>query len=363
MVGATPDDRIREVRSGGSTTGPEGRRLNVFDEFGYPLSYGQFSLDAGRYYEAFANHTLNLVAPKKGDVVLEVACGTGISTVELLKFQPAKIYALDRAAQFLALAEHTVGKTDDVSFNNYFNASYQYPKSFASTYFEVADLHQYLIEQRGKSRLQSDRVRFTNASAHEIRDLELSSIDFAFCSQAFHWFRLYQTNSAAPNIAYEHDVLSQIRNALKPNGAFAFNTTAASFAFTDPTLNQKHFKNHPFHLAFIAAMEKELGLGPIAGDKPALDHQTVTHALIEAGFEVERAEILDLPLPPHAIFDICIVGGQMQFFQRRNLSLRAGERKELIEVGLRKAFSEARSSIDSVPVTEYGMSYVARKKG
>lgn len=66
------------------------------------------------------------------------------------------------------------------------------------------------------------------------------------------------------------------------------------------------------------------------------------------------------PLPTHAIFDICLVGGQMQFFQRRGINVNADERDRLLKLGVEKAIEACGTPTGEV--TEFGISFKARKK-
>lgn len=128
---------------------------------------------------------------KDGDVVVDLACGTGITTKAILEGKPGvkKIYAIDFSKDMLRVA---------------------------------------------KDSINSDKVEFILSDAGKIQDFLKEKADIVFCNSTFWQFK------------DKDKVIREIRGVLKSGGRFIFNLNQQFFDFGQVESNQKVIMEYIF---------------------------------------------------------------------------------------------------------------------
>lgn len=183
----------------------------------------------------------------RGDVILDLGCGTGNSTFEIAQSNPAfgEIHAIDPSPA-LEVARYKFGKTDPAAWSAMVEG------------IEVPDFVQKRIEeQRALTAAYSERVSIHSGTVENLRLLIPGILaDGAFAVQALHWMAYGTDDVEGNDISYLKKSIQQIRQSLKDGGLFVFDESGFQFDHGDleyegKNLNSLHPINHPFHEAFI----------------------------------------------------------------------------------------------------------------
>lgn len=335
--------------------------VNVFDTTRFAVQYEQINLDLGNIYDQFANTTLDLMSIVDGSRILDLGCGTGISTSKLFDTnKKISVVGVDQSEAFLEIAKLKFGLKDNFDFYaRIIRDEHPYPH-FIKDYCEIKDLEAHLREEiQGHQRFRGG-VTFHQLDASQISDVVDTQFDYVLASQIIHWFRKKDTSPDQPNLEYERAVLQQVRNSLKMNGLLGFNTSGSDFRFEGDTMNATHLLEHPFFRAFMESINSQLGQEQPKSREYTFDHKEIERIMSENGFKIESTDQkliwYDNPL---VIAEICFVGGQMQIFQNQGIESPIEERERVLREAVNFALSK--SSPDERPVIETGIHYVVRK--
>ncbi len=337
--------------------------MDIFQDKRYVLQYEQINLDHGNSYGLFASELADLLQIPEGSRVLELGCGTGISTGTLLsKIKNLKITATDQSRQFLDLALAKFGFDDLEPYLQEVRARKHCPAILFNN-CKMGDVESYLRAVRVKSEeyRHNSQISFYHCEAGEIPTLGLDPIQVVFASQVFHWFRKKNASANGCNYDYERKVLDNIRKVLESRGYFGFNTTGADYSFSDPRLNAEHFTNHPFHKAFTQALRSELGLLTISNPpKRTFDHAEIERIASNSGFEIVGCKNLRIERSGESLLESCLIGGHMQVFQSESLEASPEQREEMLISAFE--YAQKASSVNAAPVIETGVHYATRTR-
>jgi len=196
-------------------------------------------------YRETSRDLVTLASPASDATVLDLACGTGATTAEILSVlgPDGKVVAVDKSPAMLKVAASSV---------------------------------------------RDPRVQWLQASAEDV-DRHLSEpVHVAICNSA-----IWQTDLAA--------TASAVRSVLATGGRFVFNIGSG---FLEPLDDANQLGDLPGVMRAIAA--RDYGWAPAvrtasaARPRPRLSRETVCHWLSEAGFEIERVEQLSYERTPEA---------------------------------------------------------------
>ncbi|MFH1916664.1 MAG: methyltransferase domain-containing protein [Nanoarchaeota archaeon] len=332
---------------------------SAFDIPGYSLLYEQAAHDL-QNYRRIAAKTINLLRIPSSPTILDLGCGTGISTEEIIHTYPdARVFGIDSTNPFLELARYKFGKpyTDPLLSDIAKNTPLP---SILRERCNIKNLDSYLTATKKILEPRSSQVQFIQADAASLTDVLSEQVDAVVANQVLHWFRKKnEGGNAGPNLAYEQAVLQAVWTTLKDYGSFGFNLSGWDYQFDNSQMNQEHVSKHPFYLYFLESLEKRFGEVSQAQEK-AFNDKEVFRVMKENNFSIQSRETQKLHYSPEGILEVCLVGGYMQIFQKAGIELPASEQDMILEEAVRYAF--AHSSPDQGHVQENLMHYVARKE-
>jgi len=170
---------------------------------------------------------------KPNQVIVDLACGTGLTTKEVLKNYPnvRKIYAVDFSEDMINVAKEFV---------------------------------------------QSRKVAFIVASAEDIDKFISEKVDVVLCNSAFWQFQ------------NQNKVLKKIYSILKDNGRFIFNLNQQFFDFGNAEPNQK--------LIIDTIFSEMKGRGYEFSNKlkPKINKEKIEELFNQAGFSFYKTEMINI---------------------------------------------------------------------
>lgn len=218
----------------------------------------------------------------------------------------------------------------------------------------------HLLLQAEKYSPLRNRVAFHHKEAGSLEEIADGTFDHAIASQVFHWFRKEKGEKSGPNLEYERRAPSLINKALKTDGTFAFSTGGCDFRCEDLTINERHFMFHPFYVAFREALAAKLGIPYEKNHTYTFDYDEIRRLMDENGFEVIDRGMAFADFPPHGLIEICLVGTQMQVFQKQGLQMSMEDRERLLLESIDDAFKTCKP--EDRPVMGLSAQFLARKK-
>jgi SAM-dependent methyltransferase len=212
--------------------------VDIWGEDDNAARYDEFA----RLYPGYRETSRDLIAladPARDATVLDLACGTGATTAEILSVlgPDGKVVAVDKSPAMLSVAAGSI---------------------------------------------RDRRVQWVQAAAEDIDRHLGEPVDAAICNSA-----IWQTDLAATAAA--------VRSALPTGGRFVFNVGAG---FLEQQLDDPNqLGDLPGVMRAIAARDygwtpPAASTAPAARPRPRLSREAICRLLAEAGFEIERAEEL-----------------------------------------------------------------------
>ncbi len=332
--------------------------VNVFADFKYAIQYEQVNLDANESYRQHAKESINLAKPIYGKRILDLGCGTGISTCEIFdQLNEINVVGLDQSEAFIKMASFKfdkLGYLEDII--KIVKKDHPYPKILREK-CDVKDLETHLIEVHNKYKKFKEKMNFYCKDASELLSVQEKPFDYILASQFIHWLRKKDAKPGQPNLDYERIVLQQVRDVLIFGGKFSFNASGADFKFNDSNMNEIHILNHPFYRSFTESLNSQLDL--IKKREYTFDNKEINRIMKENGFNIESYKEIIINRNSKTIIETCLVGGHMQMFQKSNIELPIEEREKILEEALNYAFKK--SSPNVKPVIETMIHYLVRK--
>lgn len=194
--------------------------------------YQDYALNFPQYKQT--NEKLIKIADiNPNQVVVDLACGTGLTTKEVLKNCPdvKKVYAIDFSEDMINVAKEFV---------------------------------------------QSKKVAFIVADAQDLDKFISEKVDVVLCNSAFWQFQ------------NQNKVLNVILKILKDSGKFVFNLNQQFFDFGKPEPNQKILINTIF------SEMKERGYEPSNKIAPKIDKEKIEELFSQAGYTLEKTETINI---------------------------------------------------------------------
>ena len=194
--------------------------------------YQEYALNFPQYKKT--NEKLVEIADiKSNQRVVDLACGTGLTTKEVLKNCPdvEKIYAIDFSEDMINIAKEFV---------------------------------------------QSKKVAFIVADAQDLNRFISEKVDVVICNSAFWQFQ------------NQNRVLNVISSVLKNNGKLIFNLNQQFFDFGKPEPNQKLL------IETIFSEMKKRGYETSNKLKPKIDKEKIEELFSHAGYALEKIEIINI---------------------------------------------------------------------
>lgn len=253
------------------------------------LDYEQFWLPGETYYEPSAQIQSRLAdGIKKGEVVVDLGCGTGNSTAVLIKSNPdfGKMFAIDPNHEFLRLAQYKFGKISEEEWMTQIKDLLVDPRVLTN----VGKVKNEMISI-------SNRVEVIRSRGDQI-PLAPNSIDRIHCIQSLHWMAFADADTEG-NIGYLSHALTRMRQVLKPGGLLIFDTGGYQYDFGEKTfrgkpINDLHWSRTPFYSSFVDNFNAVLNKRGIQGrpDKfyQMFSFDLIKKLLVENGFESQLIE-------------------------------------------------------------------------
>lgn len=194
--------------------------------------YHEYALNFPQYKQT--NEKLVEIADiKANQIVVDLACGTGLTSKEVLKNCPdvKKIYAIDFSEDMINVAKEFV---------------------------------------------QSKKVAFIVADAQDLDKFISEKVDVVLCNSAFWQFQ------------NQNQVLNAISNVLKKNGKLIFNLNQQFFDFGRPEPNQKAL------IDTIFSEMKKRGYEPSNKIKPKIDKEKIEELFSHAGYILEKTDTTNI---------------------------------------------------------------------
>lgn len=206
-------------------------------------------------YKKTNEKLVELAEIKPYQVIVDLACGTGLTTKEVLKNYPdvKKIYAVDFSEDMINVAKEFV---------------------------------------------QLKKVAFIVTDAQDIDKFISEKVDVVLCNSAFWQFQ------------NQNKVLKVIFNILKDDGRFIFNLNQQFFDFGRPEPNQKLI------IDTIFSEMKKRGFEPSEKIKPRLDKEKIEELFRTSGFQLEKTESINIgPRTLEDFFDFFKIPATATFFE------------------------------------------------
>lgn len=301
----------------------------------YVFNYERLSASPTRPYESNARVLASLSDVKSGEVVLEVGCGTGNSTIVFAESMPqiGRLVGVEPSPPFLELAKFKFGKT----------------KGSLPTDLD-ADVKGFIEGQRERAKPFSGKVDFVHARADGYLPIRDESVSTIFAASVLHWLAF--DNSEFRDRNYLDNGISDFARVLKPGGKLIFDSSGLQFDFGDDKLagrpvNSYHWLNHSFHMKFLEKIaddfrDRDLPIGQL-NDFSSLDRMYhifdlnfLRTRLASFGFEQipvsgERPYHLQIdPLSFQTIMDRVTGGSRMRYFNSPGLRQLPDETKDRI---------------------------------
>lgn len=333
---------------------------NVFKDNKYAIQYEQFNLNLGNPYGKFARAAIDLAKISPDSCVLDLGCGTGVSTSTLFdKVKGIKVTGVEQSEEFLKIARLKFGLLDNPAIFQEIKEDHPYPKILIDI-CGMGDLEAHLKECTNRYGRYKQKVNFYCKDASKLKETAEKDFDYVLASQVIHWFRKKNVKPGeAPNLEYEREVLQEVRNKLKRGGLFVFNTNGADFEFNENSMNDKHMYKTPFFKAFKESLNSQLDSGSVSGQHYTFNHSEIERIMKENGFTIEDSKSVKIEFDPDNFKQICLISGQMQIFEKGNINISADERERILGKALDYALKK--SSIEERPFFEMGINYVVKK--
>lgn len=335
---------------------------DVFQNLKFALQYEQRNLNIGseNAYGRFASESIDLAEINSDSIVLDVGCGTGISTTTLVdKVKNVTITATDRSPQFQEIAKLKFGLSENVekilSVADVQTTAYQ---DLLKEKWENKDLSEHLKSQIRKYSNFKDNLDFHILAHNELEKLNEEFYDVVLLSQGIHWFR---NNDGKIDLNYEKECLQGVERRLKKEGTFVFNTNGEFYDFEDKKLNEMHISFHPFYTSFYESVYSQLGLKvPKNKKNKAFNDSEIKKALKENGFNIIRKKNMLITRKKNSLIETCLVcSGNMSIFQSEGINLSYEDRFKVIKKAVDDSLK--RGLLETKPVAETGVHYVAKK--
>jgi len=215
---------------------------------GYALKYPQYMETNKKLVE--------LAGPRSGQVVVDLACGTGLTTSEILRVNPEvkKVYALDFSEDMIRVAKENVS---------------------------------------------SEKVNFVVADAQFLDEVVTEKVDVILCNSSFWQF------------SDQKKVLEAVFRVLKPEGVFVFNLNQQFFDFGESEPNQRLIIEQIFSEMKKRGYEIEGTL------KQKVNEEDIDALASSAGFEVVGVDYLDVgPRTLEDFFEFLTIPATATFFEK-----------------------------------------------
>lgn len=311
-------------------------------------------------YTAHASDSILTADIPKGSRVIDLGCGTGISTETLFDLvEDVSVVGIDRYESPLKIAKFMFGKSDDPETIRHALTQTRLLTEILEKYCGIPDLSPELLAAAERYRKYHARVDFFQRDGASISELGLAPADYVLASQFIHWPRKEKNNAGLPNLEYEAKVLSEVRSALKPQGSFVFNTSGSDYRFDNDRINQMHLTRHPFYNAFMQRLNEALGKISHRQDEYTFDHQEIQRVMSQSGFRIDKIRQSIHPMRPLELITVCLIGAHMQKFQKEGIEMPFDERERAIAEAINYALKMY--PVISGPVAETSIHYVTRK--
>lgn len=209
----------------------------------YVVQYELVSSSPSKPYEKNAQILAELGSGiQDNDVVVEIGCGTGNSTIVLAESNPnfTQLIGIEPSKAFLEVAKYKFGKTDVTL-----------PAEITNNP-QIAD---YVEEQKKRAEKFKEKVEFIlgRADGH-LLPLKDNSVNKIYLASVLHWLNF--ANGESANINYLDKALGDFQRVLKDDGLLIFDSSGLQFDFGSETkdgrpLNSCHLVGHPFHIEFL----------------------------------------------------------------------------------------------------------------
>ncbi len=340
--------------------------VDVFNDLTYAIKYEQLNLDLNNVYNTFAKTAISLAKIPDHSYGLDLCCGTGVSTYELLNNVPeTRVVGIDRAENFLEMAKVKFGISNKTNLVfQMIKEKHPYPEVIKEK-CHPKDLESHLREEIKSCEPFMESVSFYCRDASDMSNISRELFDYVLASQCIHWFRKKsdpEKPEIKPNLAYEKKVLEQVRNNLKTGGLFIFNTSGADYKFEDTRMNEIHFYKHPFYKTFLESLYAELDSKILSDEGYTFDHNEIERVMKENGFKIKDRLNIELPFEPNNLIESCLIAGQMSIFQEKNIDdISADERENILKRAIEQTIEKQGGSLTEIPVIETGVHYVTEK--
>ncbi|MBT4824933.1 class I SAM-dependent methyltransferase [Candidatus Woesearchaeota archaeon] len=249
--------------------------IKTWDKFGLKWAledYDQKFSFGSNAYKISAELALLIEPVKKGDLIMDVGSGTGISTVAIYdSIQDRANVICVEPAEAIKVAMHKFGH------KNLFESDSVNPEEIRKQLgIELSEEYLQLL-QKTKERMvmRAETTTFFNVPAQEISDLvgsghiSAGSVDKIFCFSSFHWL----ANNEEKGITSPEYLVNSLKgffNALKPGGILVFNESGLQYDFGDACveatgkqyantpINNIHMLQHEFHKRFLSELNDVL---------------------------------------------------------------------------------------------------------
>ncbi|RJQ17648.1 class I SAM-dependent methyltransferase [Candidatus Woesearchaeota archaeon] len=333
---------------------------SVFNDYAFAVQYEQRHVNGGSLYHTFAKDSLQLLIPQTGLRVMDLGCGTGISTTTLFDvLNPSQVVGADKSQAFLDIARLKFG-FEPVYADQVLDALVEFNPSddFLKGKIAAGNLLTHLKKSRAVYSLVNDRVAFHVADASAVSAVSDALFDVVFANQVFHWFRRFNVSPGDINKEYEQAVLQAVRSSLHSQGTFVFNTTGADFTFADDQKNKMHMIHHPFYKVFMQQVYGALGT-PVPKQHQVLNHHEIMKVMDENGFCVKTVQEKVYRKSAESLLETCVIGAHMQIFQKSGIDVHIDDRKKMLSEAIRRAMDS--DTLNATPVFETGVHYIVEK--
>lgn len=303
----------------------------------YALLYDLYSSRSPRAYEYAVQSLIQSdEGIQKGNVVIEVGCGTGNSTKALVTSNPnlKHLYVIEPSIGFLKLANYKFGKEE-----------FQYPDNVPQ------EAKEYIEAQRQEAMEYSSKVSLLNGKSQDI-PIPSAIADRLYCCESFHWFA-FPSETASADVDFLGKSLKEIHRVLKPTGRLLFDSNGHLFDFDDHqidgrSVNAMHFTNHPIFQQFeehFVRISGSIANINVAKERDKLHFMfnlpTIEKVLKENGFDprnFNKGYPFPITLLPYSNEDIIrstIHGAKMSYFNHPEMAALSDEkRNHLIDQAL-----------------------------
>ncbi len=290
--------------------------IRIFDDLEFMLRYEEYNAITGRG-KGKPQEVSQDMPFSKGDIVADIGCGTGKSSLVIFEKQPEikKIIAVDPCKNVLDLAKLRFGNHLSELLSYFSNAPEILTYDLANSYQEA--------------QVFKNKIEFYEAFAENLEEVVKEEVDHVVASLSLHWF-------------YDSDKgLKNINRILKKEGSMAVSSASWKYKFEKLDRNQS-FNQNPFYQAFFKNLEKELNTSVdksgIDTEKPVLfDYKKAEELFESKGFEITNYREHFYELPPGMIILACRFGA---FLRMGEINLEITKLDEIINETTYKTLKE-----------------------